>query len=253
LIKEGWIILCNLHPGGLFDTPQQRLLGTILINEILRAKSRMIGHNIPFHIYIDEFGHYATKKIEQILMYERHLHVYLTLSHQGFFQIDDRRIKSAVKAGCKCKFLFFTADDKDLYEMIAMMYGGELKDRDVKAVLDKLNRQQAAIKIGKQPTHIADLRDWPDVNIPQKQVDEFILKLYKNNPQLYRPTAEVWGEITTRFAIPTPQARTARTAPPAPTNNNPEATPGEQIAEPSKGPDKAKPRRKSVFDDIAGS
>lgn len=200
LISEGWIILCNLHPGGLFDLPQQKLLGTVLINEIIRAKQRMKGHTVPFHIYIDEFGHYATSKIEQILMYERHLNIYLTLAHQGFFQIDDSRIKSAVKAGCKCKFLFYTPDDKDLYEMIALMYGGELTDREVKSVLSGLRKQQAAIKIGKQPSRVCDLRNWPDVPITDKQVDEWLKAHFKSNPQLYRPTADVWGEITHRFA-----------------------------------------------------
>ena len=199
LINEGYIILCNLHPAGVFDIPQQRLLGTILINEVLRAKQRMKGNSVPFHIYIDEFGHYATRKIEQILMYERHLNIYLTLAHQGFFQIEDNRVKAAVKQGCKCKFLFWTLDDKDLYEMIAMMYGGQISDREVKYVLSGLKQGQAAIKIGKQSTRVCDLRRWPDIQMSDKDLDAWFMKHYKTNPQLYRPKAEVWKEIINRF------------------------------------------------------
>jgi hypothetical protein len=74
-----------------------------------------------------------------------------------------------------------------------------VSDREVKYVLSGLKKQQAAVKINKQPTRICDLRNWPDVPITDKQVNEFLKEHFKSNPQLYRPTADVWGEITTRF------------------------------------------------------
>lgn len=204
LISDGWIILCNLDKTGTYDKPQQSLLGTAILNEVIRARERMKGNTTPFYVYIDEFSYYVTDKIADLLTMGRHLKIYLTLAHQWFWQIDNMpKVKGAVKGGCKSKFLFWTPDEDDVREMIGTMgYGGDITDREITFVLSALKKRQAAIRINKQLPRICDMRTWPDIDaeVSDQQVTEFLKHLFKSNPQLYRRTAEVWGEITHRFA-----------------------------------------------------
>jgi len=128
LITDGWVILGNLFPVGVFEERHQRLLGTIIINEILRAISRIKDkhptYNIPYYLYVDECGHYATKKIADILYYSRQSGVRLTLAHQEFHQIKNEDVMAAMKSSAKTQVLFYTQSADDRLTMVKMMYGG---------------------------------------------------------------------------------------------------------------------------------
>jgi hypothetical protein len=146
--------------------------------------------------------------------------------------------------------------------MIGMMYGGEITDRAVKHVLSQLKKQQAAIKIGKQPTRICDLRDWPDKKVTDAEIKDYLLKSFKINPHLYRPVKDVWGEITTRFATTTrprpaaqpggepvrPQKHTsARPAQKRGNDGNPNVEAGAVDERPAAKPPRQLPRKTGVL------
>lgn len=202
LITDGWVILANLYPGDVFGQLQQRLLGTILLNELIVAMSRLTRHGyaVPFYIYIDEVGHYATRKLSDILDYKRKSFLRLTIAHQRFDQIEDKMVLSAVKSSAKTKVLFYTANPDDRLVMVKQMYGGGLTDREVSWALAQTKKQHAVIKINKMSPVSTRLKDWPDAKVTHKELNAFLQKLYTTNPQLYRKREDVWGEIKTRFA-----------------------------------------------------
>jgi hypothetical protein len=203
LITDGWIILVNLYKEGVFEERHQRLLGTLILNEIIQAMSRIRHHSpdyrIPYYVYVDEFGKYATKKIADMLYYSRQSGLRMNLAHQEFEQID-KSVMSAVRSAAKSKVLFYVTNPDDRHQMVRMMYGGDLSDRTVEFTLSQTKKQNAVIKINKGSPVLARIRDWPDAPVTSQQLKDFITKLYTSNPQLYRPKDEVWGEIKNRFA-----------------------------------------------------
>lgn len=142
LISEGYLVLVNLDPEGVFGQEHQRLLGTIIINEITYAISRLrnAGWKGVYYLYIDEAGDYATSKLSYILDKKRKSGLRLTLSHQRFDQFSDKDVSSAVYGGTKIKVLFNTASREDRDRMLRMMYGGDLEDRAVSYTLSSRSR-----------------------------------------------------------------------------------------------------------------
>lgn len=200
LVSQGYIILVNLDPEGVYGQEHQRLLGTIIINEITYAISRLrnSGWRGVYYLYIDEAGDYATSKLSYILDKKRKSGLRLTLSHQRFDQFSDKDVSSAVYGGTKIKVLFNTASREDRDKMIRMMYGGDLKDRDVSFALSQLKKQNAVIKINKQPPVSIRLLDIPDIDMPVKDLAAWKEQHYKSFPH-YRSIAAVREEINHRF------------------------------------------------------
>jgi len=200
LIADGWLILVNLDPEGVFGQEHQRLLGTIIINEITYAISRLrnSGWRGVYYLYIDEAGDYATSKLSYILDKKRKSGLRLTLSHQRFDQFSDKDVSSAVYGGTKIKVLFNTASREDRDRMLRMMYGGELQDRDVSYTLSQLKKQNAAIKINKLPAQILRIGDVPDVKMSREELKKWKEEYYKISP-FHRKVTEVREEINNRF------------------------------------------------------
>lgn len=199
MISEGWLILVVLDPTGLWGVQQERLLGTLILNQLidaigfLRNKTTWRG---VYYVYIDEAGKYATPKVADVLDYSRHLGLRFTFAHQRFNQFEDQNVRSAIKSA-KIKILLNTPHREDRDEMIRMMYGGELSDRAVSYELMDLPKQHAAIKINKNPPRRTRL---PDVFTPEVPVEQLVA--FKNNVyrhEWYRQPREILYEINARF------------------------------------------------------
>lgn len=199
LIAEKWVILVNLDPKRVWGTEQQRLLGTLVVNELVEAASALVHHGWKgrHYLYIDEVGRFATRKLSDALDYDRHLNIGLTLAHQRFNQIEDEHVLSAIKTGAKIKVLFNTPSREDRDLMVRMMYGGDIPDKQASYELGQLKKQYAAIKINKQPPRITRLPDVPEVEIPAAVIADYKRKLYLN--EWYASPAEVLDEINERF------------------------------------------------------
>ena len=253
LISDKWIILVNLDDTRLWGTAHQRVLGTLIINEIISAVSDLTEHGWKgrHYLYIDEAGQFATRGLSKIMAYKGKSGLWATVSHQYYSQFEDKVVLDAIENLCKIKVMFYTPNSQDRQRMIRDMYTGDLKltAGDAHATLKK---QHAVIKIGKEPPQTVAIRD---INTPDISADVLGRwkeeKIYKANPW-YRTAETIQEEIHNRFAVPTSQARAARPAPTAQPTNNSQGPPGEQSAEPSPPKDTSKPKRKSVFDDIAG-
>lgn len=187
MIASGWLILVNLDSIGVdndYDEPHQKLLGTLVIHEIidsihkLRAKKKWKG---VYYLYIDEVGDYATRNLANILAKKRKSGLRLTLGHQNLFQVEDRYVQEAIMMGANIKFLFQTPNPEDRLKMIRAMYGGELKDRDVSYYLSALAKQHAVVKIIKQPTTTVRLDDVPDANVSDEEISKFKNFIYNRD------------------------------------------------------------------------
>lgn len=205
MISEGWIILVNLDPQSVWGTEQiqQRLIGTLIINEIVHAIHRLRenGWRGAYYLYIDEIGDYATSKLAYILDKKRKTGLRFTVAHQRFNQIDDVNVLSAIRGSTKIKVLFQTPNkfDRDMM-MRDMGYGGDLPDREVSYVLRQLQKQHAAISINKSNPRITRLSDIPDVEVSNQRLQDFKKHLYSY--EWFHRVEEIKTEISARFKAP---------------------------------------------------
>jgi hypothetical protein len=205
MVAEGWVILVNLDPARIWSKEQERLLGTLVINELIFAVQRLIDvqpklRGRPYYVYVDEAGKYATPKLAEILDYKRHIGIRFALAHQRFRQFEDPDVRSSVKGSTRIKVLFNTPDDQDRLEMMKMMYGGKLPENEVLYALGNLQKRQAAIKINTQPPRITRIDPVPEVTLPDSVLRDYKDEIYRN--EWYASKEEILHEIDARFTQP---------------------------------------------------
>lgn len=203
LIKEGWLVLLNLDPQLVWGArqTQQRLLGTLIINEIVYAQQNLRefeGFNRPSYIYVDEVGDYATPKISMILNKKRKANLSLTLAHQTFGQVLNREVLAAIRASTSVKVLFHTPDSGDRMVMQKDLgYGGEFNDRELNLYLRGLKVGQAAITVGKAPPRIVDITRVKSKPQHPATLKAYVKRLYSH--EFYRRPEEINQEMNDRF------------------------------------------------------
>ena len=99
LIADKWLVLVNLDKKRLWGTPQQRILGTLVVNEIVNAVSDLTanGWQGRHYLYIDEAGQFATRVLSDIMAYQGKSGLWATLSHQYYGQFEDKQVLEAVE------------------------------------------------------------------------------------------------------------------------------------------------------------
>lgn len=264
LIADKWIILVNLDDTRLWGTAHQRVLGTLIINEIISAVSDLTEHNWHgrHYLYIDEAGQFATRGLSKIMAYKGKSGLWATVSHQYYSQFEDKVVLDAIENLCKIKVMFYTPNSQDRQRMIRDMYTGELKltAGDAHASLKK---QHAVIKIGKEPPQTVAIRDIITPDISAKVLGEWKEeKIYKANPW-YRTAETIQEEIKQRFAVPTKPGGKAKadtpneSTPPTPVQSSGDTKPpadiGQPDDQPSSGTGNPEPKRSSVFDNLPDS
>lgn len=88
VLNQRKILLVKL-PQGLIGTENCYLIGSFVVSKIHQAAlSRQANHNRPdFFCYLDEFQHFITPSMEDLITGARKYHVGLVLSHQGIEQL----------------------------------------------------------------------------------------------------------------------------------------------------------------------
>lgn len=248
LILDGWIVLCNLDPAR-WGTMQRRFLGTFVIDEIIHAMYALVRHtdyHLPFYLYIDEVGHYATRTLAEVIHYKRKSNIRLIMAHQQWDQIKNQEVLSAIKT-CPLKFMFY-CEREDRDQMVRLMYGGDLPDREVSYTLSQaLTKQRAVFRDDTHKPRVLRMPDVPDVPADEQADREFKRMLYEQ-PH-YRSPDEINQEINARFGKAQPRA-------PESISKKVSARPVEPASEPrreSQDPGGAEPGvRRTVPDDNAG-
>lgn len=206
MITEGWVVLVNLYSGLGFRQVHSRMLGTVIVNEIIFALDRLRqkGWDGIYYLYIDEAGQYANRNLAQLLAYKRKSGLRVTVAHQYFNQFEDKHVLDAVKNLCKHKVMFNTPNPTDRLEMIKLLgYGGEIPRLTAEYANKDIPKQYAVLKKGKDsPIRIRI----PDVRTPDPQNFEDYKKSLLNNPWNHTP-AQAKLEIDNRLKQPPPKPK----------------------------------------------
>lgn len=129
------ILLVNLAKQNVISEDNQRLLGTLLVNELLTAAfARREGERSPFYLVLDEFQHFVTKDMCEILDGGRKFGLHLILAHQHLNQlkIKDPEVYYSVLTNARIKAVFGGLIDDDLNVLAKELYTGELDPDEVK-------------------------------------------------------------------------------------------------------------------------
>ena len=197
LIKEGWVILVNLHQGFGITPLHSKLVGTAVINELMFAIERL-NHSKwkgRYYLYIDEAGEYANDKLVNLLYYKRQSGLAVILAHQLSSQFSNPEVKKAIQGLTRMKVAFYQPDQTDRLETVKMLYGGELKDADVSFSLKHLKKREAVVMTDDRAPKIIRV---PQVEGNTKPPKSFIEKLYRQS--FYVNPDDVIEDQKRRFA-----------------------------------------------------
>lgn len=129
------ILLVNLAKQNAISEDNQRLLGTLLVNEILTAAfARPMGKRTPFFLAVDEFQHFVTKDMCEILDGGRKFGLHLILAHQHLNQlkIQDPEVYYSTLTNARVKAVFGGLNDEDLEILAKELYTGEFNPDEIK-------------------------------------------------------------------------------------------------------------------------
>lgn len=135
VLGSGKIVLVNLARQGVISDDDRHLLGTLFVNELLTAAfARQSAERKPYYLFIDEFEHFVTKDICEILDGGRKFGLHLTLSHQHLAQLreKDPEVYFSAMTNARTKVVFGGMMDDDLDVMAKEMYVGELDPDEIK-------------------------------------------------------------------------------------------------------------------------
>src|SRR5205823_2370725 len=129
------IVLVNLAEQNTIPEDYQHLLGTLLVNEILTAAfARPIGRRNPFFLVIDEFDHFVTKDMCEILNGGRKFGLHLILAHQHLNQLKEKdpEVYYSTLGNARTKVVFGGLIDEDLDIVAKELFTGEFNPDAVK-------------------------------------------------------------------------------------------------------------------------
>ena len=140
IMEEGAIVLVNLNDKGKYPTENAKLLGTLLVNDMLVcAKARKPDVSRPFYLYIDECTNYLNGDVASILNECRKFGLHLILAHQYLYQLmkAGEDIYHAVMNTAKTKVVFGGLAPDDAEKMAELVFMGELDLSEPIRILDK--------------------------------------------------------------------------------------------------------------------
>lgn len=119
ILNQRKILIIKL-PQGLIGEENSYLLGTLLLTKLLQSAQERQGlpqsQRHPLYVYIDEFQHFLSPSITQILSGARKYGLGLVLAHQELSQIDDPKILGSLMSNPNIRICFTlgSADAKRL-------------------------------------------------------------------------------------------------------------------------------------------
>jgi Helicase HerA, central domain/TraM recognition site of TraD and TraG len=129
------ILLVNLSGQHVISDNEQQLLGTLIVNELLTAAfARPKDQRQPFYLAIDEFQHFVTKDICEILDGGRKFGLHLILAHQLLHQLKakDPEVYYSTLTNARTKVVFGGMNDEDLDILARELFTGEFNPDEIK-------------------------------------------------------------------------------------------------------------------------
>jgi len=139
IIEGRKILLVNLGLSGCLAEEQQRLIGTLLINEFFETAMRRPTGAAPHYLYIDEAGLFITPELAKALdqCRKKGLHITAGVQHLGQLK-DDERIYKSFKNSARNKVIFAVPDRQDASELADDLFP-DLTEPRVKLIREHLN------------------------------------------------------------------------------------------------------------------
>lgn len=137
-MEEQAIVLVNLAPRGRLSADNARLLGTLIVNDLLlKARQRPKG-SAPFYLYVDECALFVNDDLGSILDETRKFGLHLVLAHQHLAQLRavSERVYAAVMTNAQTKVVFGGLSPDDARVMAESVFMGEYDLEDVKHTYD---------------------------------------------------------------------------------------------------------------------
>jgi hypothetical protein len=135
LLSDRKILLVNLARQGVISEDDQRMLGTMLVYELLTAAfARPEYARTPFFLLIDEFSKFVFKDICEILDGGRKFGLHLILAHQHLNQLKqkDPEVYYSTLTNARIKAVFGGLEDEDLEILAKELYTGEYDPDEIK-------------------------------------------------------------------------------------------------------------------------
>lgn len=129
------ILLVNLAQQNTISEDNQHLLGTLLVNELVTAAfAQQAGKRPPFFLFLDEFQHFVTKDMCEILDGGRKFGLHLILAHQHLNQLKEKdpEVYYSVLTNARLKAVFGGLIDDDLDVLARELYTGEFNPNEIK-------------------------------------------------------------------------------------------------------------------------
>lgn len=190
MVRDGWVILVNLDSSLDLDVMDARLLGTMVINQILVAMDRLFykkdNKGTRYYLYIDEAGEYATRKLARTFALKGKTGLRVTIGHQYFGQFEDKFVVDAINGLTKFKAMFDLPGREDRDKITKMFYGGEISDRQASFANADIPKQEAVMKVIKGKPQRVRIPDVDTPKVSKDRLNEYITKLYEQ-PWYYDP------------------------------------------------------------------
>lgn len=135
VLTGGKILLVNLARQNTISQDDQHMLGTLLVNEVLTAAfARPKNKRTPFFLFVDEFQHFVTKDMCEILDGGRKFGLHLILAHQYLHQLKEKdpEVYYSALGNARIKAVFGGLVDEDLDILAKELYTGEFDPEEIK-------------------------------------------------------------------------------------------------------------------------
>jgi len=205
LLDRGGILLAKL-PQGLIGRENTALLGSLIISKLQMAamsRQRMpSAQRRDFWCYLDEFQHFITPSMAEILAGARKYRLGLILAHQELRHLDaDRDVASAVLSNCLTRVVFKVgdADARTLETGFTHFEARDLMNLGVGEAVCRIERSDDAFNLTvPEPEPLAE-------DAAANLREEIIAA---SHATYARPRAEIEAELLRQW--PTPEASPAK-------------------------------------------
>lgn len=144
-LAENKIVLVKLSQG-LIGEENSYLLGTLLLAKVYQAaqsrQSVTKSERTPYYVYVDEFQHFITPTLEDILSGARKYGLGLILAHQELKQIEDTRVGNSVISNPAIRLCFRLGDNdaKKLEQGFSTFDANDLQNLGVGEAIVRVER-----------------------------------------------------------------------------------------------------------------
>lgn len=202
LVKEKWVILVNLETTDGFDELESKLLGTLVINQIInavylysRAYEQAGMKPPPYYLYVDEAAEYVGDKLARTMELSQKTGLKVTIGHQSGAQFGESGVLNRIMTVSKMRVQFSLPGKADRTRM----------DREIgETSTDELRVQEARIQLPKQDFVTVRTPKVKDLfkTVSEGDVKTFVNKLfeapwYQDARQLQKQLDSQYGQSAT--------------------------------------------------------